>query len=381
MKKLMRMFPVAVMTILMISSSAWAQEETDSPPVPDEITQPAAAADELAQVNQPGMEDVPVTSAEVTVEETEEEAIEEDTGTLIEPFSVNFGISDTFTAGALVRDEFVARNYNLMVFSFGGGYDIPVDGMSASVSASVSKFLTEEGGSTRQREARFNDIYLGLDYAFYTWELTGINFSSSFALTLPTSEVSRFTNLITALDLGLGMSRSFGGLTLGYNFGFSKNLHTETSVVADLEDFAIDVIARDGGTEQIGEAQVALDTGVLASFSVANSLSMSYRWFTGFTTRIAWTLADTFTYDNGTITLDDQFTSEFARPGRGHSQIMIGSVSASYSFLDHFSAGLAMTTTQLPLTADNDRVRFPFFDLETGNLQNTSFRLSVSAFY
>lgn len=299
----------------------------------------------------------------------------------IHPFSVSLTISNSASIGAIFRDANTVTNYDLLSFGFGVGYETPVDGLSLSLDASYSKFLTEAGGSTFVREGRFGDIGVGASWAFYTWEATGLSFSASAGFSLPTSDVSRFTNLYTSTSLGLGVSRAFGDLRIAYRIGAGKDFHRDTTVVADLSDYQLQVLARDGGIENIGEAQVALDTGVLPEWSLSHNLSLSYSWFTGFSTSIGFGFSDFWTYDNGTITQRDEFTSPLAVVGRGHGQSMRGSLSASYAFLDYFSAGLSFTTSQQPLTADNRRVRFPFWDLETGNLQNTSVSLSLSASY
>lgn len=318
---------------------------------------------------------------ETEVALTEEE--EEESSSLIAPFSASFSISDTFGLGVLARDEFTVTNANLLSFGWSFGYATPIENLSVSLGFGLSKFTTEAGGSNQQFEARFSDISLGVSHSsiFRDEEYTGINISASTSFKIPTSEASRFQNLITRWDTGIGLSRSFGGLSLSYGFTFRKYFHTDTSVVADLQDFPIDVLARDGGVENIGEALVALDTGVLASYGFSNNLSLSYAWFEGFSTSIGFGFNDTFTYDNGTITQSDEFTNPNAVPGRGHSQVMSGWFDVSYAFLNYFSASVTMSTDQLPRTADNRRVRFPFFDLETGNLENTSLTLSLAASY
>jgi hypothetical protein len=355
--------------VLVLSSTtapSWAQDDND----------PEATPETETALNETQSE-----SDDVVVVVLDEEGDGEE-ASLIAPFSVSLGIDNVFSIGALLRDEFTVTNYNLMVFGLSGTYSSDIAGLSASLSMSLTKFLTESGGSVFQNEARFGDISLSGSYGgFVTEENTGISLSASLSARIPTSDASRFTNLVTAVSPGLSLSRSFGSLSLRYGFGFKYNFYENTSVVADLEDYDIAVLARDGGSENIGEAQIALDTGVLTEYSFRNSLSMTYGWFEGFSTTLSFSLADAFTYDNGTITADDEFTSEFAVPGRGHSQTMTGSISASYSFADYFSAGLSLSTTQLPLTADNQSVRFPFFDLETGNLSNTEMGISLGASY
>ena len=355
------------------TSTGWASEPT--------VTEETDSPDTVAESDATEVDAAVESDTEVSVsEETEEE---EASGSLIEPFSVSFTIADGFSMGEIFRDEYTVTNYNYLWFGLTGSYATPVDGLSTSLSLSLTKFTSDAGGMNYQHEARFGDIGLSGSWGgfFVDEEYTGLVFSGSLGLVIPTSDASRFSGLITRITPGLSISRSFGDLSLSYSFSFRKYFHEYTSVVTDLSDYELDILARDGGRENVGEALVALDTGVLPGYGFSNSFAISYGWFTGFSTSLSFSLSDTFTYDNGTITADDQYTNENAVVGRGHSQTMAGDISVSYSFLDYFSASMSMTTVQLPLTADNQSVRFPFFDLETGNLGNTEIRFALSAYY
>ena len=378
MKRLISVFAVLSLSMLVgnpVFAEGTTEQDADTSTMPE-----ATQDDEVAQVEETISEEEDGEGAEVVLDDETEE---EEAGSLIDPFSVSFSIDNTFSVGALFRDKYTVTNYNVMGFGLSVGYSTPVPSLSLGLGASYSKYLTESGGSVYQREGRFGDMSLSASYgSIFTDEwVTGINLSGSLSFKIPTSEMSRFTNLYTAISAGIGLSRSFGNLSLRYGLSFKKNFHGDTSVVADLDSYPLDVLARDGGNELISEAQVALDTGVLSSYSFINSLSISYSWFTGFSTGISWSFVDSFTYDNGTITVADEYTSEYAVVGRGHSQAMTGTFSVSYAFLDYFGASLALSTSQQPLTADNRRVRFPFWDLETSNLSGTSVSLGLSASY
>ena len=379
MKRLFSMVAILAL-VLSFGSLAVAQEtvaEAEVEPAQDQEQDQAAQADVEASDEAEADE---ATDEEVVLadEEGEEEA-----GSLIAPFSLSFSLTNTVSMGALFRDSFTVTNYDVLSFGFGASYATPVDSLSLSLSAGFSKYLTEAGGSVQQREGRFGDMRLSARYGsiFRDEEFTGINLSGSISGSIPTSEMSQFTNLRTAISTGIGLSRSFGNLSISYGFSFKKNFHRDTTVVADLDSYQLDVLSRDGGNEFISEAQVALDTGVLSSYSFSNSLSLSYGWFTGFSTSLSFSFVDSFTYDNGTITANDEFTSPNAVVGRGHSQGMSGSISASYSFLDYFGASVSVSTSQQPRTADNQSIRFPFWDLETGNLSATSLSVGLSASY
>lgn len=365
----------------LVLSPAWASA-SDSVPADGADAMDAEDTDApLAQGPDAAAADDAAASDEVALSDDAADA--EESRSLIDPFSVSFSVTDTFSLGSVFRDRETVTNYNLLIFGLSGSYRTPVPSLSTSVSLSLTKYTSNAGGSVNQREARFGDIGLGISYGSI-WsdpDNTGLNLSGSLGGSIPTSDASRFTNLRTRLSLGFGLSRSFGDLTISFRTSASKNFHRDTSVVADLDDFQLDIFARDGGSENIGEAQIALDTGVLSEWGWSNALSLSYVWLPGFSTGISFSLNNNWTYDNGTITERDTLTSPNANPGRGHGQSMTGAFSASYGFLDYFAVGAELSTSQPVKTADNQSVRFPFFDLETGNLQNTSFALTLSASY
>ena len=374
---------------LFLSNTALATDNTEASATPENETLLATQSEEEATSDQEG--------ESVTVEE---EAEEEESGSILGPVSVNASVTNIVSMGTLFRDQYTVTNYDLLSFGMGASYSSPVEGLGFSLGMGFSKYLTEAGGSIYQREARFGDMSAGMSYGPIFSTERGLSMSGSMGWTIPTSRASRFEGLRTGVSTGLSFSRSFGSLSLSYSFGFYKNFHRATSITVDCSDIeqgclvsndsgetkgsdevVLDIIAREGGTENIDSDTIALDTGVLGSFGFSNSFSMGYSWFPGFSTRISLGLSDNFTYDNGTITTRDEYTSPNAITGRGHSQGMSGSLSASYAFLDHFSLSLGFSTGQSPLTSDNRRLRFPFWDLETGNMSRTSTSLTLAGSY
>lgn len=374
-----------MLAFLLVLSPTWAEEISPSDEEADESTElaqteePAAAETGDALGSSSVAEQLDEASS-VTVEESSDEA---SSGTLISPFSLGFGMTYSVGAGTIFRDEATTTDYHLLTFSFSANYATPVPTLGVFLSWSLSKFLTDPGGSTYQREARAGDLTLGAAWGsfFYDEKYTGLNFSANLALRFPTSEASRFTDLILGLPFGIGISRSFGNLNLRYSLGVSKNFHQYTSTVADLDSYEIQVIARDGGRENIGDALIALDTGLLGEWNLSNSLSLSYTWIPGLSSAIGFSIRNSWSYDNGTITEADQYTAEYAETGRGRVDIMTGTISTSYSFLEYFTTSIALSTSQMPFTADNESLRFPWLDLETGNFANTELSLSLDITY
>jgi hypothetical protein len=169
-------------------------------------------------------------------------------------------------------------------------------------------------------------------------------------------------------------------LNLNYSVGYSKNFHEYTSVVGDPNE--IDILARNNGAENVS-ADLVATPGVLNSFSVSNSFGLGFGFLERFNAGLGLTFIDNWTYDNGTITTEDEFTAENAVVGRGHSQTMVGSLSLGYKphGVDWLSTGVSATTAGAPLASDNKSFRFPWWDFENGIAARTSVSMRVSASY
>lgn len=302
---------------------------------------------------------------------------------LSSPITTNVGVSSTFGAASLISNsEFTQTDYFLTSFSLGLNYQYN-DQLSFSAGTGYSQYLTRGGGSNSQYEGRLQDTSLSVSlFPVFVEENTGIIASGGLGLTLPTSDLSLAQGLYTTVSPNLALIRPFGGMILVYSLGFNKNFHEATSQVLDSNE--LDVIARDGGAETLGAGRVAID-GVLPSFSVSNSFIFIYNFLEKFQFRTGITYIDSWTYDNGTITKDDEYVNENAVVGRGHSQ----TVAANFGFRwlvwgDSFfgrsvAARLQFNTAGAPKTSDNKSYRFPFWDFENGISNRTSINLGLSS--
>ena len=296
------------------------------------------------------------------------------------PFSINASVGANANLGSMVRPNVQTTDSVMMNFGLGLSYSI-TDLMSVSASGNLSKFVTPHG-STRQYEARFGDVYLGFNHGnLYTIPLAEINISGGISAALPTSDFSRFMSQYTSVGANLAFSRTVGRFTFSYAFSTSKNFNRYTSVVFNPERFEADALVRGNGAENISDTRVAIATGILPEWNVSNSLRMAVRLPANFGAALGFTVSDSFTYADDSLSADDGLQSEFAVLGRGHSQTAVGSISASYRFLDRFSTNLSFSTAAPPKTNDNSRFRFPFWDTQSGNLQYTAVSLSLNVNY
>jgi hypothetical protein len=339
----------------------------------------AADAGVLAQVDEDADADAAL-SADVADDDEEADASEEEADDGLLPFGVSASLNTGTSLGAISRPN--AQTSDGIRLGFGLGLSYPFDnGLRAGLNLGWSKFVTAVGGSNYQYEGRWSDTSLSLGHgSVATIPGADINVSVNGSLSLPTSAYSQQSRLYTAMRVGTGLSRSFGSFSTSYSFGVSKNFHRYTTSVQRLDNAAeADRFARDGGNERLAGDLVALETGILPEWGISHSIGLGYRFDFGLSASLGWSFADSWSYADETITDEDEFTAPDAVSGRGHSQSMSGSIGLSYAFLDHYSVSASMSTGGPPKTADNDRVRFPFFDTQSGNLQYTSLGLALSA--
>lgn len=392
-----RTFPLVLLLALATGAQAWAEPPgedkaaDDGPTTPDAIDVVAQAEDddEPAEATESSRDDEdedeedsalnaivpPGTLSSLSI------GLGDDSGSISPlPFTIGGGISMVTNVGSLVRPNAQTTDSVSLNFSTNLSYSFESDTVLA-VYAGLQKFVTPHG-LVRQYEARFGDISIAASQPnFYTIPGADISLTGSLSGSIPTSDFSRFSGLMTSIDGSLVAARSFGRLSLSYSFGVTKNFHRYTSVVFNPERYEADALVRGTGAENISETLVAITTGVLPEWSVSNSLSASIRLPANFSTQVGFSLSDSFTYATDSITAEDDLQSEFAEPGRGRSQAMSGRIGLGYRFLNRFSAGVSLSTGGPPKTADNSRFRFPFWDFQGGNLQYTSLSLSLSGSY
>jgi hypothetical protein len=300
------------------------------------------------------------------------------------PFSGSISVGGSFGAASVLSDsEFTQTDSFSTSYSFGLGYKIN-DTFSLSTGVSYSKFLSDDG-SIFIREGRLSDIGLGVGIKGWTdKEYTGIRIGPSLRFSFPTSDASITQRKIMGVSTGLGISRSFGGLSLSYSFGFSKNFHQYTSILSDVDETG--ALSREGGVEEFdldgdGFAEFVAQPGVLTNFSLSNSFSLNFGFLEKFSAGLSLSYFDSFSYDNGTITSCDELTAENAVCGVGHSQGVSGSMRVGYRILPWLGSSLSASTSGQPLTNDQKSIRFPFWDLENGISSRTRISLGLSASY
>ena len=294
-----------------------------------------------------------------------------------EGLGVNLGVGSTVYAGTFITDEYESRERVQMNISTKVSYSMP-EIATVSVGMGYSQWLTQGGGQVDSYEGRVSDGVVAIARNLVTIPVVGINVGAELSFVLPFSTSSRFAGLYTSTGLGLGLSRTFGDFTVAYSFGVQKNFNKFTSATGDLGE--IDILSRSNGNELLGDDLVAIG-GVLVEWSIVNQLSLSYIFMENFRVAVSAGITDAWTYDNGSISVEDEYTSQYARVGRGFSDQSVGGLSLSWAPIEYLTVVLAVSSRQPLKSADNKEVLNPFFDTKTPNNNYTKFTLSLQGSY
>ncbi|MBW2277184.1 MAG: hypothetical protein JRF63_06810, partial [Deltaproteobacteria bacterium] len=213
-----------------------AEETPPAEPATDEAAgEEAAAAAEEAPV------DAAAAGAEKeAAEEGEGEESEEGDGEEGEaperPFRRTFAGTafywdNSFTAVSLDKSHDYAWNPNyVMGFGFVPVWNV-TDSVSLSTALGFSVELTNSDFSNERNEVFFNDIPVNASYRYRADINDDVMFSTGLngGFTLPTSRMSRYVTLYTALKIGTGATFIFPkvmqGLSLGWKPSFTKYFH------------------------------------------------------------------------------------------------------------------------------------------------------------
>jgi len=344
-----------IAALMLLPSLAWAED----------------AAFAVAQLN-----DVGVGSGAVASEASLGAEADDDVLGAGKDWSVGLSTGVSVGIGSFVSDPYARRSRVRYRVGADASYTIPTLDVSVGLATGFSQWLTEGGGSNTKQEFRWTDTYLSFSRGII--EGYGMDLSAGLDFTLPTSAFSRAARLYTTISPSLIFGGDIGPMRLSYQISYSHNFHGYTSMVFDASE--VDVLSRETGSEAVAADAVAID-GVLTEMDLSHSFMVRLRLHKQVSLSVNFGFSDYWTYDNGSVTQDDAFTSPFARVGRGHGQSMNGGVRLSYQPWKYLSAALSMSSAQPWKTDDNRSYRFPFIDFESPANNFTNFGLSVMARY
>jgi hypothetical protein len=256
----------------------------------------------------------------------------------------------------------------------------------ASATARVSYEYTMPDVETGRKVSWFDTrIGLAAPAFFRDTALTGIAFTPNVGLTLPTSPESWNAGMISALSLGLTMSRSVKTFDFRLNLGGSRSFYTSAQN---------GVRASDARDEQ-GNLYVVCRAGEpVCGFSNMNpawsfNIGGQVQWratgnlliYVGYTFIKSWRHAATYTQDQYTPKALDANGNPVADVGLGVSDRTSAFFGASYQLNEHYSIDLGVFTAQNPLHANNRNVRFPFLSFGSWADNATSLYFTLTAAY
>lgn len=242
------------------------------------------------------------------------------------------------------------------------------------------------------RKFTFVDTRIGVSApaVFRDAKYTGIAFTPSLGLTLPTSPESFNAGMITMLNLGLTMSRRLGPIDLravvsgsrgffGQPFNGVRNPTLNGGATPTDANGNATVICRPGeafcGFSNWNTAWM-MSVGGQAQWRATGSLL----FFAGYTYIKAWREGATFEVDEHTAKALDANGNPVAKTGYGEFDRTSAFFGASYQLSDHYNLDLYVFTVQNPLTPTG-QVRFPFLSFGTWADNATSFTFSLTAAY
>lgn len=299
--------------------------------------------------------------------------------------SVSVGAGMSFGSSTFAGNGYTSNPMVDWSLSFSPAFTFS-DWTRISASTSISQELTEADGDDAPYTVLMSDVQLSAARPLYAFE-NGPRINGSLSATLPVSTASRVDSLITSLGVGLNAGQGFGkfGVTLGT--GFRKNFHRYTHPTRDantgralttregivIED-VVTGFARQGGNELAGSTYfdgAANNTSMVARISLGGSYAATER----FSVNISYGLSKSWTYDSYAL---DEFSSPYATEGRGTRDAQTGSIGANYMALDNLFLGIGMATAGGVFSADNKRVRFPFYAFEGADSNLTTFFVNAT---
>ena len=191
-----------------------------------------------------------------------------------------------------------------------------------------------------------------------------IELRTTFDLFAPTSLASQMATRLLGLQLGVAcVARPVKGVEVGYGLKVTKNFNRFNNTVIDARTFAQPPVARAGDPAAVDDFLIATGAGV-TEWGVGNSFNLSWRFVERWTLSLGFDLLVAIAYQRD-IPID-AFSSPYAQPNRGTSEIMRGSFGISFEVSPNLSLTLGTFTEQEPLQADNVGIRSPWWDSDNG---------------
>lgn len=301
-------------------------------------------------------------------------------------FTYSFGLNHSVGHGTFVAPELLADVVGSLSGSVNYNFRGPFEKRYVvSAGASLSYEYTLPDNPTGRR-VDWSDLRLGLQVPGLIKLPLGITGSPSVTYTAP-------------ITLGSWWQGSAGGLSgrLGFHKSWNEKLQTSLSLGAGTglifsqssgptrpDDLA--TLRRDEAGNPVyicRQANTLCDSGwVNSAYNLNAGLGTTWGFMEGWYLSAGLSIGTSFRY---AVTNErDEFSSDVrdadgnlvTKTGMGRSDRLGGSVSVSYDVTDKLSLSFNVGSGGPPLTADNKRLRFPFFDWESAVGNSVSYSLS-----
>jgi len=236
--------------------------------------------------------------------------------------------------------------------------------------------LTMSYGTTtaKKRQLKPSDTLITAKWqnaaAYKTW----LMFSPYVRVGAPSSYESHFRDQYLSLAAGFDLTSILGPVVLTYSFRFNKNFNEHSVATVGKDDLRPVSSVRAGGAEDLGSS---IATGINnTSFSIFNSLMASFLISDEWTLTAQFALANAWTYYAG-----PQHESKGAIVGRGQRDLMYGVLDLTYQPFKHVGFSMGISTRQLPKTSNNKGYRFPWWDTQAPQDNNSAVYFDVFATY
>jgi hypothetical protein len=316
------------------------------------------------------------------------------------PIDITVSVGIRSSLGTIFRPEYVASDVVTNSYSLSASYSVN-DEIGVSLDAGMTAYLSQVSGGCYGNALRtlcFSSPSLGVSYSGFEFGDSGASISFSGGASAGITPDDLFQHRYGDVSLGTDLGWSYGNVSVSYSLGYAKNFYRDASLIVDdpdeiggnvfqpspesREQSLVNTITDTLENYKTAEKAVFLDSGIFASYSVSNDISLRYKWGkSGVSTGMSFGLADSYAYDVPSLTDKSVRNSTYSIAGTRQGQSMSGGFNASYRINEVFGLSASMTTRNPTTTRDQKSTPFPFFDLESGNLRYTSVGLSVRASY
>ena len=228
--------------------------------------------------------------------------------------------------------------------------------------------------NTTSNDAQLRDLQFVIQWLnFAQYKPAKLSWSAFFRIGVPTSRLSQLETRILQARVDLNtVWTPLNWLRVNYFFSIYHNFHRYQNRVVDTSDFDFPPTVRSGGAEALGGALLATGVGN-AQWQLLHGVGVTFAT-KGFYAAFNWFLLQTYGYQH--FSKDSQ-ASPYGVDGRARLDLMVGAIELGYSVNRYFTIALGSSTLQSPLTANNQSVRFPFWDTTNGSANRQTFYLDL----